>query len=654
MRDRKLGGAAVLILCTAVYWMTAFPSIDWWDSAEYSTAAATMGVVSPPGSLILTLLGWPVVHLLPGGSPAHRLNLFAGVLAAMTAALTYAVVAELADAAGERRERAGVAGGAAAALAFAFSPLAWEYAVAFTPYILTVVFTALILWTMVRWWRDADRDDSWRWLALTALLFGLDFSVHRTNALLMPALLPWILLRRPSTLRSLRAIGAMAGALVLGLSVQLLVMPMARMTESPINWDAPTNLRSFWDYISLSTRGGGFLLGVLPRKAPFWSVQVGDVLHMLRDNVLGWQLPIAVAFVVGIVALFRRSWKLGSAVVTTIFIQLALTIVYFNIPENFFRSLHRHYLPLLVTIAVVAGFGLQHVITSGGAARGDVLFALIAVAMPAAELAHNWRDADQSNNHFAEDYARNALALLPRDAVHFTVGDNDTFPLFYMQYAEGFRGDVDVVNYSVAALPRFADQLRRRVPGFPITMTEHERRMAPMQQSSNKTIEVPVHGSAKDLDLPPGVAAPSSVIMHPSSLGSGEFRTLGDFTMADIIRTNEFRRPITISTTAGNLGWLQGFARQDGFYWRILPTAGPGPSIARLRTLITEASYRGYADSSVAIRGPSRNIGFLYLDAFNALARAERDSAECRIDVARTRALIPPARLQATPSAICR
>jgi hypothetical protein len=603
-----------------------------------------------------------VVHLLPGDSPAHRLNLSASVLAAVTATLICLIVADLAALIGETRPRAGLVAGAAAALAFAFSPLTWEYAVAFTPYILTVVVTALIIWAMVRWWADADYADAWRWLALTALLFGLDFSVHRTNALLMPALLPWILLRRPSVLRSPRTLAAMAGALVIGLSVQLLVIPMSRMSASPINWDAPTSLTSFWDYISLATRGGGFLLGLLPRKAPFWSVQVGDVLHMLHDNVLGWQLPIAIAFVVGMVALFRRSWRLGSAVVTTIFIQLSLTIIYFNIPENFFRSLHRHYLPLLVTIAVVAGVGIHFVITSVAARRvipsgyavRDLLVVGILLAIPAMELAHNWHDADQSNNHFAEDYARNALAVLPRNAIHFTVGDNDTFPLFYMQYAEGFRRDVEVVNYSVASLPQFADQLRRRIPGFPITMTEHERRMAPMQQSSNTAIEVPVHASAEDLDLPPGVAAPSSVTMHPSSLGSGEYRTLGDFTMADIIRANEFRRPITISTTAGNLGWLQGFARQDGFYWRILPVARPAPSVARLRAVINDASYRGYADPQVAVRGPSRNIGLLYLDAFDALARAEADSPDCRRDTARAQALIPPARLEATPPAICR
>src|SRR3954463_8470328 len=104
MRNNRIVAPLLFVLCTAVYWLTAFPSIDWWDSAEYSTAAATLGVTGAPGSLILTLLGWPVANLLPGDSPAHRLNLFAGLLASIAALLIYLVVVELSALAGVRRE----------------------------------------------------------------------------------------------------------------------------------------------------------------------------------------------------------------------------------------------------------------------------------------------------------------------------------------------------------------------------------------------------------------------------------------------------------------------------------------------------------------------------------------------------------------------
>ena len=73
---------AVTSLATVVFWLTAYPTITWWDSANYSLAAATLGITSSPGSLLLTLLGWPLTKLPLGITPAHVLNLFAGVLAA--------------------------------------------------------------------------------------------------------------------------------------------------------------------------------------------------------------------------------------------------------------------------------------------------------------------------------------------------------------------------------------------------------------------------------------------------------------------------------------------------------------------------------------------------------------------------------------------
>src|SRR5262247_272760 len=81
--------ALVAAIAVGVFWRTAYPTITWWDSSSYSLAAATLGINSPPGSLLLTLIGWPVARLAFGLSPAHALNLFAGLLAAVTAMLVY-------------------------------------------------------------------------------------------------------------------------------------------------------------------------------------------------------------------------------------------------------------------------------------------------------------------------------------------------------------------------------------------------------------------------------------------------------------------------------------------------------------------------------------------------------------------------------------
>src|SRR6185437_15706177 len=156
-RYRAVAGA-VLVLSAAVFWRTAYPTITWWDSSSYSLGAATLGIESPPGSLLLTLLGWPVAHLPLAGSPAHRLNLVAGVLAAITAALVCVVALSLLRTSGHSTviTAATAVGAGLGALTLAFGATLWEHAIKFTPYVLTTVFTGLILWTLIHWWANAD------------------------------------------------------------------------------------------------------------------------------------------------------------------------------------------------------------------------------------------------------------------------------------------------------------------------------------------------------------------------------------------------------------------------------------------------------------------------------------------------------------------
>jgi uncharacterized membrane protein len=375
-------------LAALIFARTAYPSVTWWDSSSYSLAAATLGISSPPGSLLLTLIGWPVARLA-SGAPAHALNLFAALLAALTVSLVCVVAARLLNVSGERRSDARwpvSLGLAAGALTFAFSGTLWSYAGRFTPYVLTPVFTGLILIVMVHWWERADDPDAWRSLALLGLLFGLDFSVHRTNALLIPGAVLWVAMRRPNTLRSSRAIvGAVAGLLA-GLSVQLLVMPLAAHTSSTLNFSNPSNWSRFWDYVTIKQLGGSFLLGVFPRKSPVWSVQTMDVLRVLADNFLRWRgvsgvfgiLP-ALAVVVGLTTLWRRDRRLAVAFAGVVALQTFFTVLYFNIPADYFRTFDRHYLPICVTIGVLVSCGVGGVARAAAARAKANVIAVTAV-----------------------------------------------------------------------------------------------------------------------------------------------------------------------------------------------------------------------------------------------------------------------------------
>ena len=107
-----------------------------------------------------------------------------------------------------------------------------------------------------------------------------------------------------------------------------------------------------------------------------------------------------------------------------------------------------------------------------------VLVTLICLAaVPCLMAAQGWDEHNRGGKTSAHDWAVNYLAQLPPNAVIFTRGDNDTFPLWYIQEVEGFRTDVRVVNYMLSGGYWYAHQMGRKVydsERLPLTLTPKE------------------------------------------------------------------------------------------------------------------------------------------------------------------------------------
>ncbi len=88
-----------------------------------------------------------------------------------------------------------------------------------------------------------------------------------------------------------------------------------------------------------------------------------------------------------------------------------------------------------------------------------------------------WFTHDRSGNYIARDYAYNMLAPLAPNSYMFTNGDNDTFPLWYIQQVEGFRKDVRIVNLSLLNTDWYIRQLRDESPKVPITLDDRTVQM---------------------------------------------------------------------------------------------------------------------------------------------------------------------------------
>lgn len=100
---------------------------------------------------------------------------------------------------------------------------------------------------------------------------------------------------------------------------------------------------------------------------------------------------------------------------------------------------------------------------------------LACVSVPTILAAQNWDDHDRSNRYLTLAIAKSYLDCCPKNAILFANGDNDTFPLWYLQEVEGYRTDVRICNLSLMGTDWYIDQMRRKAydgDPVPIKMTK--------------------------------------------------------------------------------------------------------------------------------------------------------------------------------------
>lgn len=120
----------------------------------------------------------------------------------------------------------------------------------------------------------------------------------------------------------------------------------------------------------------------------------------------------------------------------------------------------------LFYMAMVAGAVLMAFHFMGRALRNEAVIGalalLVGLVVPAVMVADGWDDHDRSMRKPARDLASNYLESCAPNAILFTNGDNDTFPLWYAQEVEGIRTDIRVVNLSLLNTDWYIDQMRRK------------------------------------------------------------------------------------------------------------------------------------------------------------------------------------------------
>jgi len=136
---------------------------------------------------------------------------------------------------------------------------------------------------------------------------------------------------------------------------------------------------------------------------------------------------------------------------------------------------------LFITFCGAVLYGIAHALRFVGLNENGRALTLVGMTLlvPILMASEGWDDHNRSHRTTGVDFAKNYLESLAPNAILFTNGDNDTFPLWYAQEVEGVRTDVRVCNLSLLNTDWYIDQMKRRAyesAPLPINMSEEKYR----------------------------------------------------------------------------------------------------------------------------------------------------------------------------------
>ncbi|MVN78558.1 DUF2723 domain-containing protein [Hymenobacter sp. HMF4947] len=392
----------------------------------------------------------------------------------------------------------------------------------------------------------------------------------------------------------------------------------------------------------------------------------------------------AIPLILGLIGLFVQVRRRGNdaLIVGLLFLFTGIAIVvYLNQPPIEPRERDYTFCGATFAFAIWIGLGVIGLAQLLGAAlkaenaRATVAI-LLGLVSPAILVAQGWNDHDRSGRYNSVDSARNLLNSCAPNAILFTNGDNDTFPLWYAQEVEGIRTDVRVAVLSYLNTDWYIQQMKRRAylsQGVPVSMGD-----ATYAQGNNDMLPFSPNPSVDSLDLKQfislvGQGSPllkytdgnystmtfptpkfflnvdttavkalniipkdrqGQLVSHMEwSMGKRAIEKK-NLVILDMIATNNWKRPIYFSSTVAPSDYmnLQPYFQLEGMAYRLLPLRDPNynargdegyveKSIC-YDELMHKFQYRGLQSANIFYDENNLRFPANYRDKFARLANA--------------------------------
>jgi len=355
----------------------------------------------------------------------------------------------------------------------------------------------------------------------------------------------------------------------------------------------------------------------------------------------------AIPFILGLLGLyyhFKRDWKLGVSFLVAFLLMGVLTALYQNQQEPQPRERDYFYVGSFFIFAIWIGLAFEGVVEwlktkfkEEKIVLGAVgAFLLVLLVVPVNMAIQNWDDHDRSDNYVPWDFAYNILQSCEPNAILFTNGDNDTFPLWYLQDVEGVRRDIRIVNLSLANTNWYIKQAKNEMPygalKVPISYSDDQiDRLQPMEFNGT-TVELMV---SDEVIQRFGITDSAVVLnkkitfrMNPpmqyeTQAGPRGIIRVQDLVVLDIIRTNAkqgWTRPIHFSITCSDDSKISmdDYMVMQGMTFLVTPIKNKNQNLnideEKMRVYLFNEP-EGYSKNyQLGFKSRGLNTGKLYLD----------------------------------------
>src|SRR5690554_6633443 len=354
------------------------------------------------------------------------------------------------------------------------------------------------------------------------------------------------------------------------------------------------------------------------------SIDYPDYIKENKAHNNYWMLPL----ILGLIGVFFQARYDARSFIVTLLLFLMMGVVlvlYLNSPPVEPRERDYIYVGSFYAFAIWIGIGVMAIAHAIGKANKNLAVAglvatLITFPVPAILAVQNWDDHDRSDRYFSVDSARNFLASCAPNAILFTGGDNDTFPLWYVQEVEGFRTDVRVIVLSYFDTDWYVDQMTKQAHesaalDFTLERVNYKKGtndvlyvteragleaislkeylkllkggsdLLKLSSSFSSSINsVPSRNLILEVDqekvLQSGIIPENMedlIIPQMNLRVKGNYMTKGTMMLMDLIATNDWERPIYFNNTSvATIGFdLQNHVVMEGLTYRLLPIQKP-------------------------------------------------------------------------------